>query len=111
MAKRRGVIECTDTGGELLPRVSAASVQRVLDSPVNILEGKANNYALVWCSELGIGIVRNGREIQAAQFTLTSCNPSKSMTLVGAGGRDELIGRFLQVIKTRKSYAYPEDKK
>lgn len=98
---------CTDQFGREIKRVGPTSLRRALDNLSNITARSPCDYALVWCEELGVSLSRNGTSIRTAEFYLSACHPSRTLTKVGGEGRDELIKRFLRILKDRKSYAYP----
>lgn len=106
--RRRPPPVCTDSAGNELPRASFASLQRVLDSPGNVTSESCHDCAVVNCTELGISLVRDGRTIQKAKFSLDTQHPVLHEEFVGAEGRDAAIHRFLALLKARKSYTYPE---
>ena len=102
---RRKPPACTDTAGYELPRVCHASVQRVLDNPVNVTAQAACDYACVSCPSLGVRIIRDGRTIQKAAFHVDTDDPVSSTSgFEGAEGRDAAITFFLNLMLARKRF-------
>lgn len=99
----RGTPECTDTGGEVIPRVSATSIQAILDDPSNGTEDGPCDYALVYCLTLGIGIIRDGVDLETARFVLFTVN-NKETEFWGSSGRDEAIRLFVRYLRAKQSF-------
>jgi hypothetical protein len=100
---------CIDTGGNDIPRVCFAALQRVMDDPRNVTARSPYDYAVVFCEALGISLSRDGRTIQKAAFFVTTCHPYTSVSAVGAEGRDWAINYFLGLLRKRKSFVHTEE--
>jgi hypothetical protein len=107
---RRKLPAITDTAGNEIPRICFASLQQVLDTPVNVTAIGPCDYALVSCGVLGAYLSRRGRTIQKAVFAVTTLDPETYVTAEGAEGRDFAINYFLGLLKKRKSF-WPERSK
>ena len=102
----KGIPACTDTHGEPIKRVGFAAIKRVMDNPVDLTyERPINEYALVWCESLGIGLMRDGDKLPTAQFTVCTYN-NFTKDFKGAAGRDEAIRFFLKLLKKRRHYYF-----
>ena len=99
---------CTDACGQDLGRISALSLRRALETPVEVCGDKTADYAQVFCCDLGIGIVRQGRATPTATFTLHACCPPSEVVFQGTEGREEAIKRFLALHRRRHCMAHPE---
>jgi len=95
--------ECVDTAGDPIKRVGAQALQQVLDDPRLFGGEKAPDYALVYCRELGVYIMREGYRIDKAKFYL--CSVADHVRIFeGPAGRDEAIQLFLRMLGEKRSY-------
>lgn len=93
----------TDTQGNAVKRFGRAGCLRTLMNPVNFSGGDPDNYALICCRALGIGIYRWGHRPRKAKFVLYSAQ-GHSDEYVGIEGRDRAIAKFIRMVKKGKPY-------
>jgi len=101
--KRKKLPECTDTGGEVIKRCGPVALKRVLNDPGPVTAVSQNDYALVYCEKIGVGIWRHGARIRTAEFILFSIEGHETV-YKGAEGRDRAVDRFLRMLRKGKVY-------
>jgi len=103
--------EVTDTHGNPIKRVGFISVQRVLNNPVSVTAESPwagiRDYALVYCADIGVYIMRWGNKIRTAHFYLCSLDGHEAC-YAGVAGRDKAIKRFLKMLKKGRVYGPPD---
>lgn len=103
-APRKKLPPCTDTAGEPISRPGHAAFQRILMTPVNCAGEKPNSYALVYCQQVGAGVMREGTNIRNAVFCVFTEDDSVYREYREASGRDKAIQHLLRILRGKKKY-------
>ena len=97
-------LEITDTVGNRVKRPSRVAIGRVLDSPVNLTGAGPPDYAMVFCEDRAVSLVRSGRDPLSARYCLSEGADSIESP---AGRRDVLIRLFLAICRGEDPEALP----
>jgi len=96
---------CLDTVGEIVKVVNAETIREVLDNPLNVTAESPKNHAHVYCPSRGIGLTRDGtKQSSRVTYWFWSLTPANEVHTDNEHGRDVLIGRFLAILKSDRSY-------
>lgn len=95
--------ECFDQGGNKIKRVGKTSIRRTLMDPVAIVGdmGAKRDYAMAWCPDCDVYIVRDGEGQRSCRFTLMWWEEDEEPIIeeFEFGERDKAIAKFLRLIK------------
>lgn len=98
----------TDQGGNQIPRFGAAGVRKALMAPVKpTSECKSNTYAMVWCEEAEIFLMRDGKGARSYELTLIYWDSEHGDPIeeeFEAKDRDKAIAKFLRLCKRDPLY-------
>lgn len=95
----------TDTHSCKLKRLGVDAILRVLNAPTNLTSDSKDNYAMVWCEDYGIYIVRFGSKAETATYVL-ACALGYREEHKGPNGCDYVVRKFLRMLRKGKAY-YP----
>lgn len=101
----------TDQGGNQIPRFGAAGVKKALMAPVKpTSECKFNTYAMVWCEEAEIFLMRDGKGAHSYELTLIYWDSANEDALsideiFESKYQDKAITKFLKLCKRDPLYA------
>ncbi len=100
----------TDQGGNQIARFGAAGVKRVLMAPVCSTDTSHDkDYALVWCEEAEVYIMRLGKGARSYSITViyweNACDDKPIEEDFDSKQRDRAITKFLKLCKREPLYA------
>lgn len=89
-----------DQGGNKIPRFGAAGIKKVIKSPIKVtINCKFNTYAMVWCEESEVYLVRFGKgntyELTVVYWKDDECTEE----FFEASQLDKAITKFIKLCK------------